>query len=145
MQDIVELERRITAAMERISTGVDLLAARGAQGFAAPLDDSAELARLNEALDEERMTNAQLTERLRALRDKDALAETAKSAEIAALTAQLASQTDEIATLRRVLAEAGKEIAALRHARTTEAEELSDIIAALDPLIAQAATEVPHA
>lgn len=141
MQDIVELERRITAAMERITRGVERLSAPAAAAAGA-----AEVARLTEALDEERMANAQLNERLRVLRDKDVQAQGAGGAEeVETLTAQLASQTDEIATLRRVLAEAGREIAALRAARQAEAEEAAEILAALDPLVTQALTETPHA
>lgn len=136
MQDIAELERRITAAMERITKGVDRLATDTPDG-------GADLASLTEALDEERMTNAQLNERIRVLRDR--LAANAgpeePAADAAALTARIAAQDEELATLRRVLAEAGKEIASLRAARAAEAAELADIKAALDPLIAEA----PHA
>jgi len=44
MQDIVELERRITAAMERIGAGLDRRA-----GLAASTMDGDEIARLTEA------------------------------------------------------------------------------------------------
>lgn len=130
MQDIVELERRITAALDRIGAGLDRRGAGTGDGSGA--DD---IARLTEALDEERMANAQLNERVRVLHERvgqDA------SAEIAELQGQLAAQTDEIGTLRRVLAEAGKEIAALRAARAAEAAELADVVAALDPLVMEA-------
>lgn len=149
MQDIVELERRITAAMERITRRVEILARQEADGPVGALE---EVARLNEALDEERMTNAQLNERLRALRDREqGTAEQGQSDPAAAdpalsdLKAQLATQADEIATLRRVLAEAGREIAALRAARSAEAAEAADILAALDPLVGTPTTEAPHA
>ncbi len=138
MQDIVELERRITAAMERISYSLERKAA------GAPLASGAEVAQLTEALDEERMANAQLTERLRVLRERDSLGAEAASAEAVALKAQVAAQADELGTLRRVLAEAGKEIASLRAARSAEAEELAEIVAALDPLVTDA-MEAPHA
>jgi hypothetical protein len=70
MQDIAELERRITIALERID--------RGIAGLVAPLVDEtpsamlpeSDFAKLNEALDEERMLNAQLNERLRVVNDK---------------------------------------------------------------------------
>lgn len=136
MQDIVELERRITAAMERITRRVESLATQGPEGPVGALE---EVARLNEALDEERMTNAQLTERLRALRAKEAQPGGAGD-EAAEVKTHLAAQADEIATLRRVLAEAGREIAALRAARAAEAEEAADILAALDPLVSASLT-----
>ena len=175
MQDITELERRITAAMDRIAAGVERRASAG-QGA------EAEIARLTEALDEERMTSAQLNERVRVLREREAQLEAqigtqsavqtgpiaadefaaddraadpaadllqadlaAAQAQLTEAQAQLAAQNDEIATLRRVLAEAGKEIAALRAARAQEAAELDDIIAALDPLLTPAPSEAPHA
>ena len=154
MQDIVELERRITAAMQRITHGVERLAAQKAGGDQVDPtqghDDQAdEIARLSDALDEERMTNAQLNERLRVLHDKLDSGAPSVSDAIAAdpgpLHAQMAEQADEIATLRRVLAEAGKEIASLRAARALEAVELGEIVGALDPLIRTAQMETPHA
>ena len=122
MQDILELERRITAAMERITYGVERLASGSAGAGldavgaeAASGDAAARIAHLTEALDEERMTNAQLNERLRVLRDK---AGQGSDEAVADLQTKLAAQADELATLRRVLAEAGREIASLRAART---------------------------
>lgn len=135
MQDIVELERRITAAMDRIAAGVERRAAGG-----GGLDGAAELVRLTEALDEERMTNAQLNERLKVLREKGGSDDSGAQSDLADAKAQLAAQSDEIATLRRVLAEAGKEIAALRAARSAESEELAEIVAALEPLVTEAST-----
>lgn len=130
MQDIVELERRITAAMERIGAGLDRRAGQvGGQGGAE------EIARLTEALDEERMANAQLNERVRVLHER---ATQGASEADEGLQGQLAAQADEIATLRRVLAEAGKEIASLRAARAAEAAELAEVVAALDPLVKDA-------
>lgn len=141
MQDIVELERRITAAMERITYGLERRVAESQVTGAAVSTD--EVAQLTEALDEERMANAQLNERLRVLRERDGLGGEAATAELAALKAQVTAQDDEIATMRRILAEAGKEIASLRAARTAEAEELAEIVAALDPLVTDA--EAQHA
>ena len=76
MQDILELERRITAAIERITYGVERLSGAavpaGASGpaLSGEGEAAARIAHLTEALDEERMTNAQLNERLRVLREK---------------------------------------------------------------------------
>jgi hypothetical protein len=136
MQDIVELERRITAAMDRIAAGVER---RAVSGLGAERSD--DVARLSEALDEERMTNAQLAERLKVLRDKGGPDDSGAQSDLADAQAQLAAQADEIATLRRVLAEAGKEIASLRAARSAESAEMAEIVAALEPLV----TEASHA
>ncbi|MBE9638069.1 hypothetical protein [Salipiger mangrovisoli] len=64
MSQIDELHSRITRAFDRISTGVEALGSAqpgGAEG------GPAEIAALRGALDEERMANAQLEERLRQL------------------------------------------------------------------------------
>ena len=111
MQDIVELERRITAAMERITYGLERRVAESQVTGAGVSTD--EVAQLTEALDEERMANAQLTERQRVHRDR----EVALANQVTDLTAQLA---------------------ALQAARTEEAAELADILAALNPLIEEA-------
>lgn len=147
MQDIVELERRMTAAMERIGLGLD----RMARPATVADNASDEIARLTEALDEERMANAQLNERLRVLKEREAdgpengSENTSGSGASEEMQAQLATQADEIATLRRVLAEAGKEIAALRAARSAEAADIAEIVAALEPLVTEAETGGPHA
>lgn len=164
MQDIAELERRITAALERID--------RGVAGLIAPVPASADptaflpesdFAKLNEDLDEERMLNAQLNERLRVVNEKHAAEKSALTAEISDLNAQLSEQAVELASLRdtvvqltndlddlRSMAERGvtepefinhtmqTELEALRAARASEAAELSDIVDALTPLVAEA-------
>jgi chromosome segregation ATPase len=164
MQQIAELERRITAALERIGRGVDVLSAPVLPSPTAGIDPE-EVAQLNEALDEERMANAQLSERLRAVRDKEAETKAALNARIADLTRQdeergaelnrlrrtVAHLTDELSTLRAT-AQSGlsdpaqinrallAELEALRATRATEAAELADIVAALNPLIEEART-----
>lgn len=163
MQEIAELERRITAALERIGQGVASLAAAPEPSELPPSMAEAELARLTEALDEERMANAQLNERLRVVRDKDAGDKAALEAHVADLTAQLEAQSVDLNRLRRSAEQMTAEMAdlrdvaqmgvtepehinkamlaeleALRSARTSEAEELAEIVAALNPLIAEA-------
>lgn len=170
MQDIAELERRITSALERIGRGVERLTAPDALNVPMPSANptamlpESDFAALNEQLDEERMLNAQLHERLRAVHQKDEAARSALTDELSALNAQLAAQSNELAELRasttalneelaalRDVAELGvtepehinkamlAELDALRSARAAEAEELSEIIAALNPLIEEAA------
>lgn len=162
MQEIAELERRITAALERIGRGLEGLA-EPAPPAVASLEPSVavgEVAALNEALDEERMANAQLQERLRVVRDKDADAHLALTTRITELDGQTEAQSDEIKMLRRqvsqltehiaILQEAAisgvtephhinrammTELETLRAARATEADELAEIVATLTPLI----------
>ncbi len=170
MQDIAELERRITAAMERIAKGLDRVPApispvTPVQGD-APVPAAAagpnEVARLTEALDEERMANAQLAERLKVVRDKEAKLRGALEEQIAELMRQLDAQGLELSRAHRTMVKQGGQLRSLREAaeaqvadpalinRTMEVEmealratrgaevaELEDILAALDPLIAE--------
>jgi len=168
MDNIAELERRITAALMRISDGVESLSAgqpEADQGApVATLADGvaeAEIARLNEALDEERMLCAQLNERLRAVRDQDVTKRQALEAEVDRLTKLLDVQGLEMQRLKktvgglreqvRLMTEAQAEgrvephlinkamlteLEALRALRSAETAELDELIAALDPLAA---------
>lgn len=164
MQDIAELERRITAALERIATGLDR-----APVAAAPVSDSvdstAERDRLTEALDEERMANAQLAERLRVVRDKEARLREGLEQQIADLMRQLDAQGLELSRAHRTMVQQGGQLRSMREAaeanvvdpaminRTMEVEmealratrgaevaELDDILAALDPLLDDSGT-----
>lgn len=63
MSDISELETRITTALERINAGLDKWAD-------LPAGNADEVDALNRQLDEERTANAQLNERLSALKDQ---------------------------------------------------------------------------
>lgn len=73
MSEIDDLQRRIMAAMQRIGSGVETLAAR-ADTPPEPINQgpTPEQAALAEALEEEKLANAQLEERLRALRSRHA-------------------------------------------------------------------------
>ena len=81
MQDIIELERRISATLERIGRGLDAASAAPAAteaGGAAPettaeAPPSADIAALQAQLEEERTAAAQLRERLRMVRDRETL------------------------------------------------------------------------
>ena len=168
MQDIAELERRITAALERIATGLDrapvVVPEPGKIEPQAPdHGDAEELARLTEALDEERMANAQLAERLKVVRDKEAKLRGGLEEQIADLMRQLDAQGLELSRAHRTMVQQGGQLRVLREAaeaqvadpaminRTMEVEmealratrgaevaELDDILAALDPLLANA-------
>lgn len=160
MDEIAELERRITAALERITRGVEKLG----QVPVAPVQvkpvDADELARLREELDEERMANAQLNERLKVLRTREAAAKAALQDEIERLTRQVDDQGSEMRRLNnsasqlreelRLLSDAARqgmadpqminkamlaELEALRAARAAETGEMADILSALGPIL----------
>ncbi len=168
MDDIAELERRITGALMRIDQAVEGIGSTAVLTAdtvpVATLADGvaeAEIARLNEALDEERMLSAQLNERLRVVRDKEAGERVTLQTEVDRLMKLLDVQGIEMQRLKktvsalreetRSLTEAGEagqiephlinkamltELEALRALRSAEAAELHEIIAALDPLAA---------
>ena len=176
MDNIAELERRITAALTRIGTGVEALSMRGIGATEAPVATladgvaEAEIARLNEALDEERMLTAQLNERLRVVRGQDSAKREAFEAEIARLSHALDVQGQEAARLKRTVGSLREqlrlmteaqaegriephlintamltELEALRALRAAEASELNDLLAALDPLVTRLEPEATHA
>ena len=168
MNDIAELERRITMALGRIAAGIDLV------GAAAPAeadgghdgDGGAEalIAELQDALDSERTTNAQLTERVRAIKEKQETMVGALEKKVARLSQQVDAATidlqrlkdanQELAEANRALGEAFKagladpgllnhalqtEVAALRAARAADVTEMDSILAELKPLIEEVA------
>jgi DNA repair exonuclease SbcCD ATPase subunit len=163
MSDIAELERRIAAALERIDAGLDALAVVPAPE-PAELRDEAEILRLTEALEAERAANAQLTERVRAIREKQDATVGALEGKLERLTGQLNAATEDVERLKRLngelaesnralgaAAEAGvadpglidralrTELDALRAARQAEIAEMDDILAELKPLIGEVA------
>lgn len=122
MSDITELESRISTALERIGKGAKALAeARTTQAPetiepSKDAADPAEITRLKEALDEEKLANAQLEERVKVLHDRQEKVmgqteERAKTAE-----ARLAEVEKELATFRRLNDELRASNAALRDA-----------------------------
>ncbi len=169
MAQLEELEQRISAAFARISAGVEALssghtARELAEAAPAPSDtgptDTAALAALQDALDEERMANAQLTDRLRAIREQGGSTESGLKSEVETLTRALDAQgldvqrlSSTVAQLRedlRRLREAAEqgvvdpslinramlaELEALRATRAAEANEMNDIMSALVPIL----------
>jgi len=118
MSDIAELERRITAALDRIAAGTDRLQAAAAPETAAhdpvpvPAPESgaqAELAELREALAAERATNAQLEERVKTVRER-------QGARVATLEAELAEARETIEQVHTRIQEVRKVNQQLRHA-----------------------------
>ncbi len=156
MSNIDELQRRIASAMDRVASGLDKIAT----GPAGPDPEMAQ------ALEDERTANAQLTERVRALKTKS-------DAEMASLRAQLdegearMAQLDvELQRLRHANAQLSDacdalreanlegvgdphlinksmlaELEGLRAARASDVAETSAILAALTPLLETASDE----
>lgn len=166
MDDIAELERRILYAMERVSVGLDGLAAAPlASAASAPSAERAgELEVLRAELEAERAANAQLTERVRAIKDRQEHMIRGLEDRVAHLTSNLETQGAELQRQRRLngdltaanqrlsdaaranLADPGllnsamaTELEALRAARNAEMAEIEDILAELKPLIGEVA------
>lgn len=150
MSDIDELQRRITAAMDRVAGGLDQLGANSGGDTAA----------LEQAYEDEKLANAQLSERVRLLKQRqdDELAAMKSSAEGA--TARMVKLDLEIQRARKAndslrasnqaLREANEagvaephlinkammaELEALRAARAVDVSETTAIIDVLTPLI----------
>jgi hypothetical protein len=103
---LFEARRRIVAAFEDIAAGTEALASYALAREEAV--DPAEVARLLEALDEERTANAQLEERVRALRERGGSLD-AVEAELGAVRGRLAeleaSEAARAAEIDAVLSE----------------------------------------
>ncbi|WP_170398578.1 hypothetical protein [Ruegeria arenilitoris] len=127
MSQIEELQRRIIAAMDRIGTGVEAL------GDAAPTSGGADDA-LRAELDDERVANAQLEQRLKTLKERheqevDAMRADMESLRTApvedpengALREQLAAATAKLASVEAARAELAAAKAALENQDELEA------------------------
>jgi chromosome segregation ATPase len=155
MTDGSELERRIHAALDRIAAAGDALS--------APAEGGGDLA---SALEAERAANAQLEERVRAIRDRQETVVGRLEREVADLKAALAGRDATVQKVRRMngllrktnralrAANAGNvadaelingaleaELQALRTLQETDRAELDEIIATLEPVV----REVRHA
>ncbi len=168
MNDFAGLEQRINLALERIGAGLDALDAgalapvAGAGGSDGAADER--LAELQEALESERTTNAQLTERVRAIREKQETMVGALEKKVAHLTEQVDTLTQDLQLMKKVndeLADANHalrtaaaegiadpellnaamltELQALRAARAADVAEMDDILSELKPLIGEVA------
>jgi uncharacterized protein (DUF885 family) len=152
MNDITELERRITAALDRIGAGISGIGGSG--------DSTAETAKLREALEAEQTVNAQLEERVKAIRDRQEQTVSALEAEVARLREAAGQHQAELQRLKRIgaqlrqnnvaLREANEqgvgdahlinkamltELDALRTTREADRTELDAILGALKPLL----------
>lgn len=109
MTDITELQGRITAALDRIGQGLEGLA-RAADG------DSDEVLGLREALADERTANAQLEERVRAIKARQDSTVEKLAGEVERLRGLLETEEAAVARLQKVNAELRNNNTALRQA-----------------------------
>jgi len=114
MTDISDLQVRITAALDRIGSGLEALERPAAP--AADSGDSEEVARLTAAFEDERTANAQLEERVRAIKEKQDTAVEALAGEVERLRALLEEEEAAVSRLSRVNAELRANNAAMREA-----------------------------
>lgn len=161
MTDITDLEQRILYALDRIGKSVaHLPAAHAASGESSSIDMDV----LKAELEAERSANAQLTERVRAIKDKQENLLTGLERKVAQLSHQLDLQGSELQRQRLMnvsltranqkLSEAVRtgladpavldetlrtELEAMRIARAAEMAEMEEIMAELKPLIGEVA------
>lgn len=158
MSDLAELERRITAALDRIGQGVEALSAAPATA-PAPADDG-RMAELEKALDEERTVNAQLEERVKAIKERQENTVDTLAEEVERLREMLEEEEASVARLRKMNGElrtnndalrdaisAGvaephlvnksmmAELEALRAAQAADRAELDAVLGELGPLV----------
>jgi len=161
MSNIAEFESRITAALERIGSGLDALSQSPDQALSEPQVDSEEMAGLSEALEAEKMANAQLQERVNAIKEKQETSVQDMQVKIEELTAKLSNQEVEGRKLKQVnsqlnesneaLSKANEEgvgdahlinkamqteLESLRATRKADLSELETIMGELKPILA---------
>jgi len=119
MSDIVDLERRITAALERIGQGVETLKASKSEAAGEMDAPSGNNDALLAELEDERVVNAQLTERLRVLKEKHDGGDNDQSEVVAGLRAQVAAAESGLAKLKATNAKLRENNAALREANAS--------------------------
>jgi len=107
MSDIPELQRRITAALDRISQGLDGMAKTG---------DAGEVESLRQQLEDEKLANAQLEERIKKLKASLSEAETARDAAQSDSSDKLKELDASLQSLRQANQQLRDNNAALRDA-----------------------------
>lgn len=158
MSDIAALERRLSAALERIGRGLEARA----RATAPAVPEGAGIAKLREALEKERSANAQLSERVHQVKQRQETTTIAQlERRLARMTEQLDLQSLEMLRLKKANArlmsanqalreasEAGAvesrlvngsiaaELEALQAERRAEMAEMEEILAELKPLLA---------
>jgi predicted nucleic acid-binding Zn-ribbon protein len=142
MSDITELERRLTAAMDRIARGIDAI---GAPGGADP----EEMAALKQALEDEKLANAQLEERIKTLHTREEQATGTLRAELDQTRDALTQLDAELQRLRKASDQLRENVARLREANAAGVAEPHLInkamLAELEALRAARAVDVAEA
>ena len=123
MSDISELERRITAALDRVGSAVDRMAAGGGGADSAALSDQ---------LAEERTANAQLEARVQAIKDKQETTVAGLESDVARLKAALLRRDSELQAARATNAALRDNNASLRTAATAHLEDADAVTASLE-------------
>ena len=171
MSDLAPVERRLSAALERISRQLEKTPAKsakpsvfglGARPDAAPdAEQAATIASLREALEKERAANAQLSERVHQVKQRQETTIAQLERRLARLTEQLDLQSLEMLRLKKANAKLiesntslrdaqveafpdatlinrsiSAELEALQAERRAEMAEMEEILAELKPLIA---------
>lgn len=156
MQQITDLERRITSALERIGTGLDRMSTNAPPPAAvapppppppaAPAASGADLAALRAQLDEERTVTAQLQERLKTVKDKDLAAQSQLQEKVEKMTRQLDVQGLELQRMRKTTVTLREQLRQMREAAAVGSPEPHLInkamLAELDALRASRLTEM---
>ena len=155
MSDISELERRITAALDRASQALERLSAAS--------EDTGDIEAMKAELEAERVANAQLEERVRAIKEKQETMVAGLEAEVLRLKEAVRARDGEVRRMRSVneelrasnarlreansegLADAGlvngamvSELEQLRAERAAERAEIDEVLATLEPLLKEA-------
>ena len=155
MSDIAELERRITAALDRAGTAMERLS--------AATGDSGDVEAMKAELEAERVANAQLEERVRAIKEKQETMVAGLEAEVIRLKDSVRTRDKEMRRVQAVNAELrasnaalreanaqgladaelvneamGSELDELRAQRAVERAEIDEVLATLDPILKEA-------
>ncbi len=163
MSRIAELERRIVAALDRIGRSAKALEARPVAEAGA----ESEITALRAALDKEKATNAQLSDRVNNVRQRQETSVSQLERRLARLTEQLDLQSLEMLRLKKANTKLMESNAALREAqlegatesvvlnrslaaelealqaeRRAEMAEMEEILSELRPLVSQEDTHV---
>ena len=117
MTDISELERRISAALDRIRSGVDGMASAPAEPDTSALDA------LREELDAEKTANAQLEERVKALRQQSESARADVETQLEAAKSAAMEARNEVQQLRKTNQHLQSSLQALREATAAGTSE----------------------
>ena len=169
MEDLAAIEMRMAAALERLAVALDRSdrAPKSVPGLGARAEPSpdpemaATIASLRESLDKERATNAQLSERVQQVKQRQETTISQLERRLARLTEQLDLQSLEMLRLKKANAKLIESNGALRQAqiegfpdatlinrsisaelealqaeRRAEMAEMEEILAELKPLIA---------